>query len=126
MTGQTSTSPFLNVRDGTESRLSFNTRYELGDKIKKLTVVMSRLAAKDSPERAEVRIGLIIREVIRTGQIVGTGDSIQAVGPDRTLEIAILEETLEGMVDKIIEEDIEMIDIAITIEAGTDQEKGHS
>ena len=29
------------------------------------------------------------------------------------------------MVDKIIEEDIEMLDIVITIEAGTDQEKGH-
>ena len=30
------------------------------------------------------------------------------------------------MVDKIIEEDIEMIDIVITIETGRDQEKGHS
>ena len=30
------------------------------------------------------------------------------------------------MIDKIIEEDIEMIDIVITIEAGIDQEKGHS
>ena len=39
-------------------------------------------------------------EVIRTGQIVGTGDSIQVVGPDRTIEIAILEETLEDMVEK--------------------------
>ena len=29
------------------------------------------------------------------------------------------------MQDKIIEEDIEMIDIMIIIEAGTDQEKGH-
>ena len=29
------------------------------------------------------------------------------------------------MVDKIIEEDIEMINITITIEAGTDQEKEH-
>ena len=29
------------------------------------------------------------------------------------------------MVDKIIEEDIEMIDIMITIEAGIDQEKEH-
>ena len=76
--------------------------------------------------RVDVRIGLIIKEVIRTGQIVGTGDSIQAVGPDRTIEIAMLEETLEDMVDKIIEEDIEMIDIVITIGAGTDQEKGHS
>ena len=30
------------------------------------------------------------------------------------------------MVYKIIEEDTEMIDIVITIEAGTNQEKGHS
>ena len=76
--------------------------------------------------RVEVRIGLIIREVIRTGQIVGTGESKQVVDPDRTIEIAILEETLEDMVDKIIEKDIEVIDIVITTEAGTDQEKGHS
>ena len=50
-TGQTSTSPFLSVRDGTERRVSFNTKDELGDKIDKLTVVMSKLAAKDSHER---------------------------------------------------------------------------
>ena len=74
----------------------------------------------------EVRIGLIIREVIRTGQIVGTGDSTQVVGPDKTIETIIFEETLEGMEDKIIEEDIEMIDIMKIIEAGIDQEKGHS
>ena len=48
--GQTSTSPFMNVRDGTERKVSFNARDELGDKIDKLTVVMSRLAAKDSHE----------------------------------------------------------------------------
>ena len=40
LTGQTSTSPFMNVRDGTERKVSFNTRDELGDKIDKLTVVM--------------------------------------------------------------------------------------
>ena len=68
-------------------------------------------------------MGLIIRGVIRTGQIVGTGDNSQVVGPDRTIEKAIFKETLEGMEDKIIEEDIEMIDITITIEAGIDQEK---
>ena len=51
LTGQTSTSPFMSVRDGTERRVSFNARDELGDKIVKLTVVMSRLAAKDSHER---------------------------------------------------------------------------
>ena len=51
LTGQTSASPFMSVRDGTEKRVSFNTRDELGDKIDKLTVVMSRLAAKDIHER---------------------------------------------------------------------------
>ena len=51
LTGQTSTSPFMSVRDGTERRVSFNTRDVLGDKIYKLTVVMSKLAAKDSHER---------------------------------------------------------------------------
>ena len=51
LTGQTSTSPFMNVRDGTERRVSFNTRDELGDKKDKLTVVMSRLAAKHSHVR---------------------------------------------------------------------------
>ena len=51
LTGQTSTSPFLSVRDGTGRRVSFNTRDELGDKIDKLTVVMSKLAAKDSYKR---------------------------------------------------------------------------
>ena len=51
LTGQTSTSPFMSVREGTDRRVSFNTRDELGDKIDKLTVVMSKLAAKDNHER---------------------------------------------------------------------------
>ena len=51
LTGQTSTSPFMSVRDGTDRGVSFNTRHELGDKIEKLTVVISKLAAKDSHER---------------------------------------------------------------------------
>ena len=38
----------MNVRDGTERKVSFNTRDELGDKIDKQTVMMSMLAAKDS------------------------------------------------------------------------------
>ena len=41
----------MNIREGTERKVSFNTRDELGDKIDKLTVVMSRLAAKDSHEK---------------------------------------------------------------------------
>ena len=51
LTGQTSTSPFMSVRDGKGRRVSFNTREELGDKVDKLTVIMSKLAAKDSHER---------------------------------------------------------------------------
>ena len=51
LTGQTSTSPFMNVRDGTERKVSFNTRDELGNKIDKVTVMMSRLAAEDSYEK---------------------------------------------------------------------------
>ena len=76
--------------------------------------------------KAGVRIGLITGEVFRTGQIVGTGDNTQVVGPDKAIETVIFEETLEDMEDKIIEEDIEMIDIMIIIEAGIDQEKEHS
>ena len=41
----------MNVRDGTERKVSFNARDELGEKIDKLTVMMSRLAAKDSNEK---------------------------------------------------------------------------
>ena len=48
--GQSSASPFMNIRDGTERRVSFSTRDELGDKIDKLIVAMSRLAAKDNLE----------------------------------------------------------------------------
>ena len=51
LTGQTTTSPFMSVTDKTDRRVSFNTREEFGDKIDKLTVVMSKLAAKDSHER---------------------------------------------------------------------------
>ena len=56
LTGQTSASPFMSVRDGTERRVSFNTRDELGDKIDKLTVVMSKLATKDSYERKPFKL----------------------------------------------------------------------
>ena len=51
LTGHSSASPFMNIRDGTERRVSFSTRDELGDKIDKLTVAMSRLVAKENHER---------------------------------------------------------------------------
>ena len=37
----------MNIRDGTDKRVSFSVGDELGDKIDKLTVIMSKLAAKD-------------------------------------------------------------------------------
>ena len=51
LTGQTSTSPFMNIRDGNERKVSFSARDELGDKIDKLTTMMGRLAAKDSNDK---------------------------------------------------------------------------
>ena len=74
--------------------------------------------SNDKYTKAEVRTGLTVREVIRTGQVVEIGDNLQIIDPDRIAEVAILEETLEGMVDRIIEETIEMKDIMITIEIG--------
>ena len=51
LTGQTSTSPFLSIRQGANRKVSFDTRNELGDKIDKLTVMQGRLAAKDNNEK---------------------------------------------------------------------------
>ena len=51
LTGQTSTSPFMNIREGTDKRVSFDTIDELGDKIDKLTVVMSKLMVTENHER---------------------------------------------------------------------------
>ena len=51
LTGQTSTSPFMSIREGTDKRVSYDTRDELGDKIDKLTVVMSKLAVTENHER---------------------------------------------------------------------------
>ena len=51
LTGQTSTSPFMSIREVTDKRMSFDTRDELGDKIDKLTVVMSKLVATENHER---------------------------------------------------------------------------
>ena len=55
LTGQTSTSPFMNIREGMDKRVSFNARDELGDKIDKLTIVMSKLAVTDNHERRPFR-----------------------------------------------------------------------
>ena len=48
LTGQVSTSPFMSIREGASRRISFDTREQLNDKIDKLTVMIGKLAAKDS------------------------------------------------------------------------------
>ena len=96
---------------------------------------MRRLAAKDSHQKRPFKSQIYKSrgqnrsynwEIFRSGQIVGTGDNTQVVGPDKTMETVIFEETLEGMEDQMIEEDIEVIDLMIIIEVGIDQKKGHS
>ena len=51
LTGETSTSPFMSTREGMNKRVSFDTRDKLGDKIDKLTIVMSKLAVTENHER---------------------------------------------------------------------------
>ena len=48
LTGQSSSSLFMNIREGPSRRVSFDTREELNNKIDKLMVMISKLAAKDS------------------------------------------------------------------------------
>ena len=49
------TGPFMSIREGTNKRVSFNARDELGDKIDKLTIVMSKLVATDNHGRRPFR-----------------------------------------------------------------------
>ena len=48
LTGEASTSPCMSIREGPSRRVTFDTREELNDKIDKLTVIIGKLAAKDS------------------------------------------------------------------------------
>ena len=70
--------------------------------------------------KAEVRIDPMAREVTKTDQIVEIGDISRITVQDRTIEVAILEEILEGIVNRIIKETTEIVEI------GTGQEKDHS
>ena len=135
LTGQTSPSPFMNVRDGTERKVSFNARDELGDKIDKLTVMMSRLAAKrkdpSNPKYigVEVRVDLIIIEVIRIEAVdhtVETEDNMEMIDLDKTIETMIFKGTLEDMEDRRVERNPEIIGAMNITEAEIGQEKGHS
>ena len=48
LTGQSSSTPFMSIRDGHQRRVSFDTKEELDDKIDKLVVMIGKLATRDS------------------------------------------------------------------------------
>ena len=56
LTEQTSTSSFMNIREGTNRKVSLDTRDELGDKIDKLTVMLGRLTAKDNHKKRPFKL----------------------------------------------------------------------
>ena len=134
--GQTSTSPFLSIREGTDKRVSFNARDEFGDKIDKLTVVMSKLSAVDNHERRPFKLHIYIRVDDRIDpmakgdisieQIIGIEAMAQKEIQDRIIEVVGPEETLEGIIDKIVEKGTETKGIVtMTAEIGIDQEREH-
>ena len=45
----------MSIREGTSRKVSFDTRDELGDKVDKLTVMLGRLAAKDSNKKRQFK-----------------------------------------------------------------------
>ena len=47
MSGQSSSTPFMSIKDIFSRSVTFDTGYELGDKIDKLTVMIGKLAARD-------------------------------------------------------------------------------
>ena len=48
LSGQSSSTLFMSIKDNHSRRVTFDTRDELGDKIDKLTVIIGKLAARDS------------------------------------------------------------------------------
>ena len=48
LTRQSSSTPFMSIRDGHNRKVSFDTKKELGDKIDKLALMISKLATRDS------------------------------------------------------------------------------
>ena len=48
LTRQSSSTPFMSIRDGHNRKVSFDTREELGDKRDKLAVMIGKLATRDS------------------------------------------------------------------------------
>ena len=140
----------MNIRDGTERKVLFSARDELGDKIDKLTVMMGRLVEKTVMTKdhlkpnyikvevltLRVRTEAIIIETIKIGVDYATDQTVEAednmerevIDPDfsKTTEGTIFKKTLGDMEDKTVGKNTEIIGVMDTIEVGIDQEKDHS
>ena len=133
-----SASPFMSIREGTERKVSFNTRDELGDKIDKLTVMMSRLAAKDSNEKRPFKYQIYKsrgqnRSYSQRGyhnrssrSDSGNRGQYGNNRPRQSHRDNILDRTPGDMEDKIVEENMGIIGAMIITGTEIDQEKGHS
>ena len=56
LTGQSSSTPFMSIRDGHHGKVSFYTGEELGDKIAKLVVIIAKLATRDSGKNRQFKL----------------------------------------------------------------------
>ena len=127
----------MNVRDGTERKVSFNARDLLGDTIEKLTVVMSRLAAKDSYKKRPFKPQIYKsrgqnRPYNQRGyQNRSSRSDSRNRGqygnnrPRQNYRDNNFEETPEGMEDKIIEKNTEITGTMNMTEVEIGQEKEH-
>ena len=154
LSGQSSSTLFMSIRDNPSRRVTFDTGDKLGDKIDKLTVMIGKLASRDSGsvrqfkpqiyqgkrrEKIEVAMldAVMISEVIKinAGQIVETGDSTDKIEVDKGINKIIEEEILEVMQgcikilkDKTVEESTEIIiemKVMAVLEIETGLEKDH-
>ena len=109
--------------------MSFNTKDDFGDKIDKLTV-MSKLVAKDSQKgdplsnryiKVGDKIGLMIKEDIKPGQMIETRVMVQTVIQDKIIEVIHLEEISWGAADRIVEKNTEVKGMVTATEIGIDQ-----
>ena len=70
------------------------------------------------------KIGLMVKEDIRPGQMIETGVIVQTITQDKIIGVIDLEEILEEIADRVVEKVTEMKGIVtITIEIGVDQGK---
>ena len=68
------------------------------------------------------KIGLMVKEDIKPGQVIETRVMVQTIIQDKVIEVTDLEEISEGTTDKIVEKNTEVKGMVTTIEIGIDKE----